>query len=56
VAPKRLLKTKTYAPHANREIKCYGSYIIPVLLVFGVLAIGLSLGVYGKKNGWFAGH
>lgn len=37
------------------EIKCYGSYIVPVLLIFGVLAIGLSLGIYGWKKGWFSG-
>jgi len=38
------------------EIKCYGSYILPVILLFGVLAIGISLGIYGKNNGWFGGH
>ncbi|GFZ42505.1 hypothetical protein JCM24511_00221 [Saitozyma sp. JCM 24511] len=35
------------------EIKCYGSYILPVLLVFGVLVIGLSLVAVGWKKGWF---
>ncbi|KAG7527455.1 hypothetical protein FFLO_06912 [Filobasidium floriforme] len=28
------------------EFKCYGSYIFPVLLVFGVLAVGIALIVY----------
>jgi hypothetical protein len=37
----------------TREIKCYGSYILPVLLVFGVLVIGLSLVAVGWKKGWF---
>lgn len=36
------------------EIKCYGSYILPVLAVFGVLVIGASLGVVGWKKGWFS--
>ncbi|WWC60370.1 uncharacterized protein I303_102941 [Kwoniella dejecticola CBS 10117] len=36
------------------EIKCYGSYMLPPLLVFGVLAIGISLGIYGWKRGWFS--
>ncbi|KAI9632691.1 uncharacterized protein MKK02DRAFT_41000 [Dioszegia hungarica] len=35
------------------EIKCYGSYILPVFLVFGVLVIGVSLTVVGIKLGWF---
>lgn len=35
------------------EIKCYGSYILPVLLVFGVLVIGASLAAVGYKKGWF---
>ncbi|WWC68576.1 uncharacterized protein I206_102506 [Kwoniella pini CBS 10737] len=35
------------------EIKCYGSYMLPPLLIFGVLAIGISLGIYGWKSGWF---
>lgn len=38
----------------DSEIKCYGSYILPVLLVFGVGVIGLSLFLVGlhdnKKN------
>lgn len=37
------------------EIKCYGSYILPVLLVFGLLVIGVSLGAVGWKRGWFSG-
>ncbi|WVQ64966.1 uncharacterized protein L199_003136 [Kwoniella botswanensis] len=35
------------------EIKCYGSYMLPPLLIFGVLAIGISLLIYGWKKGWF---
>ncbi|WVW80212.1 hypothetical protein I302_102189 [Kwoniella bestiolae CBS 10118] len=35
------------------EIKCYGSYMLPPLLIFGVLAIGLCLLIYGIKRGWF---
>ncbi|WWC96903.1 hypothetical protein V866_003778 [Kwoniella sp. B9012] len=35
------------------EIKCYGSYMLPPLLIFGVLAIGISLLIYGLKRGWF---
>ena len=30
----------------HREFKCYGSYIFPVLLIFGVLAISIALLVY----------
>lgn len=37
----------------SSEIKCYGSYILPVFLVFGVLVIGVSLTVVGIKLGWF---
>jgi hypothetical protein len=36
------------------EIKCYGSYILPVLFVFGLLVIGVSLGAVGWKRGWFS--
>lgn len=36
------------------EIKCYGSYILPVFLVFGVLVVGVSLGVVGWKKGRFS--
>ena len=32
----------------DREIKCYGSYILPTFLVFGVLVIGVCLWVYYK--------
>lgn len=35
------------------EIKCYGSYILPTFLVFGVLVIGASLAAVGWKKGWF---
>lgn len=35
------------------EFKCYGKYIFPVLFVFGVLAIGISLSIFGWKKGWF---
>lgn len=35
------------------EFKCYGTYIFPVLFVFGVLAIGISLSIFGWKKGWF---
>ncbi|WWD16453.1 hypothetical protein CI109_100879 [Kwoniella shandongensis] len=35
------------------EIKCYGSYMLPPLLVFGVLVIGASLFAVGWKMGWF---
>ncbi|WWC87963.1 uncharacterized protein L201_002865 [Kwoniella dendrophila CBS 6074] len=35
------------------EIKCYGSYMLPPLLIFGVLAIGIALLIYGIRNGWF---
>jgi hypothetical protein len=37
------------------EIKCYRWHIISVFLIFKVLAIGLSLGIYGRKKGWFGG-
>ncbi|WRT65753.1 uncharacterized protein IL334_002701 [Kwoniella shivajii] len=35
------------------EIKCYGSYMLPPLLIFGVLVIGVSLAIVGWKSGWF---
>ncbi|WVQ74725.1 hypothetical protein IAR50_004329 [Cryptococcus sp. DSM 104548] len=35
------------------EIKCYGSYMLPPFLIFGVLAIGLCLFFVGLKSGWF---
>ena len=35
------------------EIKCYGRYMIPPLLVFGVLAIGASLIIVGIHKGWY---
>lgn len=35
------------------EIKCYGRYMIPPLLIFGVLAIGASLIIVGIHRGWF---
>ncbi|WVQ93473.1 hypothetical protein IAU59_000547 [Kwoniella sp. CBS 9459] len=35
------------------EIKCYGSYMLPPLLVFGVLVVGASLLGVGWKMGWF---
>ncbi|KAK8861630.1 hypothetical protein IAR55_002453 [Kwoniella newhampshirensis] len=35
------------------EIKCYGSYMLPPLLVFGVLVIAASLFAVGWKSGWF---
>ncbi len=34
------------------EIKCYGSYILPPLLVFGVLAIGSGLIYVAIKRKW----
>ena len=40
------------APLTSREIKCYGSYILPVLLIFGVLVVGASLLAVGLKRGW----
>ena len=35
------------------EFKCYGRYMLPPLLVFGVLVIGTSLIIVGIKRGWF---
>ncbi|KAL7424693.1 hypothetical protein Q5752_000377 [Cryptotrichosporon argae] len=35
------------------EIKCYGSYILPVVLVFGVLVVGAGVLAVGLKRGWF---
>ncbi|WVF65839.1 hypothetical protein IAT40_000576 [Kwoniella sp. CBS 6097] len=35
------------------EIKCYGSYMLPPLLIFGVLVVGASLFAVGWKMGWF---
>ena len=37
----------------HSEIKCYGRYMIPPLLVFGVLAIGASLIIVGIHKGWY---
>ena len=34
------------------EIKCYGRYMIPPLLVFGVLAIGAGLLAVSIRRGW----
>jgi hypothetical protein len=48
------LATGTIGTDLNSEIKCYGSYILPVLIVFGLLVIGVSLGVVGWKKGWFS--
>ncbi|KAK4686077.1 hypothetical protein P7C73_g4054, partial [Tremellales sp. Uapishka_1] len=35
------------------EIKCYGSYILPVFLIFGVLVVGACLFAVGWKRDWF---
>lgn len=32
------------------EIRCYGSYIMPVLLVFGVLVLVVSLSLYWRSQ------
>ncbi|WVN90721.1 uncharacterized protein L203_105963 [Cryptococcus depauperatus CBS 7841] len=36
------------------EIKCYGSYMLPPLLVFGVLVVLVSLAAVGWKMGWYS--
>ena len=35
---------------AGSEIKCYGSYILPTFLVFGVLVVGVCLLVVWIKR------
>ena len=50
--PSRLLRCR-WDKLTCSETKCYGSYILPVVFVFGVLVIGISLIVVGQKQGWF---